>query len=170
MIEIRVLTPDDWPLWRQLRLAALAEAPYAFGSVLADWQGEGDREERWRERLERAGSHNMIALLDGRPVGMSSGVPADDDEPDVSGRAAELVSMWVTPEARGRGVADRLIDEVESWARRGGATRLQLAVADGNGRAAAVYRRLGFADTGEPGELMADGIRRETVMAKPLKD
>ncbi|NJP30255.1 GNAT family N-acetyltransferase, partial [Microbispora sp. SCL1-1] len=27
MIELRVLYEDDWPIWRELRLAALAEAP-----------------------------------------------------------------------------------------------------------------------------------------------
>lgn len=53
-----MLTPDDWPIWRELRLAALAEAPQAFGSRLADWQGEGDREERWRDRLSIPGSCN----------------------------------------------------------------------------------------------------------------
>lgn len=53
VIELRVLTPDHWPAWRELRLAALAEAPYAFGSRLADWQGDRDREQRWRDRLTR---------------------------------------------------------------------------------------------------------------------
>ncbi|MFJ1458216.1 GNAT family N-acetyltransferase [Nocardia sp. N2S4-5] len=42
MIEMRVLTADNWMLWRELRLQALAEAPQAFGSRLADWQGDGD--------------------------------------------------------------------------------------------------------------------------------
>jgi GNAT superfamily N-acetyltransferase len=113
VIELSVLSPDDWPVWRRLRLAALAEAPEAFGSRLADWQGEGDRAERWRDRLALPGSYNLVALLDDQPVGMASGVPAD--EPGV----AELISMWVSPTARGRGVGDRLIQEIEKWARQG---------------------------------------------------
>jgi hypothetical protein len=76
VIELRVLTPDDWPAWRELRLAALAEPPCAFGSRLADWQGDRDREQRWRDRLGIPGSYNVIAVLDGQPAGMASGVPA----------------------------------------------------------------------------------------------
>jgi hypothetical protein len=38
VIELRFLTPDDWSVWRSLRLSALAESPGAFGSRLADWR------------------------------------------------------------------------------------------------------------------------------------
>jgi hypothetical protein len=80
VIELRVLTPDDWPSWRELRLAALAEAPYAFGSRLADWQGDHDREQRWRDRLGIPGSYNVIAVLDGQrpawPVAFRPRTPA----------------------------------------------------------------------------------------------
>jgi ribosomal protein S18 acetylase RimI-like enzyme len=157
--QIQVLAPDDWRLWRRLRLAALADAPHAFGSVLADWQGDGDREERWRARLELAGSCNLVALLNAIPVGMASGIPADEDAHQPAGATAELISMWVAPEARGQGVADKLIDHVEAWARQERAIRLQLAVTDGNERAAALYRRHGFAETGELGDLMADAAK-----------
>ena len=163
VIDLRVLTPDDWPAWRELRLAALAEAPQAFGSRLADWQGEGDREQRWRDRLGIPGSFNVIAVLNGQPAGMASGVPAED-----SAGAAELISMWVSPAARGRGVGDRLVRAVEDWARQAGAWVLKLAVTEGNDNAIALYRRCGFADTGELGDLMPDGVRREHVMAKSL--
>lgn len=162
MVEIRALTPDDWRVWRALRLAALAEAPYAFGSRLADWQGAGDREERWRDRLAIDGVH-LVAELDGSPVGMASGV-LDEEVAE----AAELISMWVEPIARGRGVAGALIAAVEEWARAQGFRELRLAVAEGNAGADAAYRRAGFARADRPANPMPDGVRLEYVMAKPL--
>ncbi|GIE80729.1 N-acetyltransferase [Actinoplanes philippinensis] len=158
-----MLTTDDWKIWRELRLAALTEAPYAFGSRLADWQGDGDREERWRDRLAIPGSYNLVVTVDGQPVGMASGVPAGEDG------VAELISMYVAPAGRGRGVGDVLIAAVERWARDRGAHTLRLAVAEGNHHAIALYRRAGFGDTGERGDLMADGVRHEQIMAKALE-
>lgn len=161
VVDLRVLTGDDWRLWRELRLAALAEAPDAFGSRLADWQGDGDREERWRSRLAMPGSHNLVAELDGRPVGMASGVPTDDP------MARELIAMWVSPTARGTGVGDALIVGVAQWASSSGASRLRLAVFEHNSAAKGLYRRNGFTDLAprsgpEPGA--------ERFMVKPLDD
>jgi ribosomal protein S18 acetylase RimI-like enzyme len=160
VIELKLLAADDWRVWRRLRLQALLEAPSAFGSRLADWQGDGDREERWRARLEIPGQH-LVAMLDGRPVGIASGVPTDD------AGVAELISMWVHPTARGKGVGDELIRAVERWARATGAAALRLTVMDGNVAASALYERNGFRYTGELGDVLADG-RRELVMFKPL--
>jgi ribosomal protein S18 acetylase RimI-like enzyme len=157
--ELQAVTPDDWRIWRDLRIAALAEAPHAFGSRLADWQGTGDREERWRTRLSIPGSYNVVAVLGGQPVGLASGIPAGNGE-------AELISMWVAPAARGRGIGDRLVAAVEQWARQVPVNVLHLAVSEGNDRAAALYLRNGFSFTGELGELMPDGVRREQIMAK----
>jgi ribosomal protein S18 acetylase RimI-like enzyme len=162
VIELRVLAPGDWAMWRELRLAALAEAPYAFGSRLADWQGEGDHEQRWRNRLSIPGSHHVVAVLDGQPVGMASGVPTPEDG------VVELISMWVSPAARGRGVGDQLVRAVERWARHVRAGVLRLAVAQDNEMATTLYRRNGFSHTGHFGGLMPDGVRREYVMAKAL--
>jgi ribosomal protein S18 acetylase RimI-like enzyme len=162
VIEIRELTPEDWPQWRELRIAALAEAPYAFGSTLADWQGEGDREERWRGRLEIPGSRNLLALLDGTPAGQASGIPGEQPG------TAELISLWVAPAARGRQVADRLIESVTEWAGATGAEALHLAVVPENTHALGLYRRHGFQDTGEPG-VPTPECTRELVLAKPLR-
>ncbi|WP_406375746.1 GNAT family N-acetyltransferase [Streptomyces sp. NBC_00647] len=162
MLELRTLESDDWPFWRELRLAALAEAPYAFGSTLAQWQGSGDREERWRARLSIPGAHDLVALLDGLPVGIASGVPGEGAE------NVELISMWVNPTARGKGVGDCLIQAIERWAAERGATTLRLSVMPDNRKATALYERHGFADTGESGDLLPDGVGRERVMARSL--
>lgn len=150
-VRVRVLTVDDWQLWREARLTALGDAPHAFTSRLADWESGG--ETRWHERLARPDAHNLVALLDGELVGMAAGMPGD--EPGTR----ELRSVWVSPRLRGRGVADRLIAEVESWARRSGATRLTLAVLPANTPAVALYRRHGF-------DVMEEGP--QVVMAKSL--
>jgi len=51
VFDVVVVTAEDWRLWRELRRAALLEAPGAFGSTLAEWSAEGDSETRWRARL-----------------------------------------------------------------------------------------------------------------------
>lgn len=140
MVISRVLTLDDWPVWRAVRLAALTESPGAFVATVADWHRGG--EEEWRARLALPGSHNVVAVLDGRPVGVARGVPGADGH--------ELRSVWVSPEARGHGVGDRLLTEIEGWAARSGARVLRLAVFAGNAPAVALYERHGYVLTGEP--------------------
>jgi ribosomal protein S18 acetylase RimI-like enzyme len=139
VLEIKVLTPDDWQLWRAARLAALTEAPQAFGSKLADWQGDGDREDRWRARLALEGSCNLLAWRADAPAGMASGIPGE--EPG----SAELISMWVAPAARGQHVGDTLIGAIESWVIAAGHLEIRLWVKADNAAAIRLYERHGFA-------------------------
>lgn len=161
MIELQDIGPDDWKVWSELRLAALAEAPHAFGSQLADWVEAP--EQRWRDRLGLPNAYQVIARLDGTPTGMAGGFRVEGDD-----HVAELVSMWIAPEGRGRGIGDALMTAVEEWARGNGALLLKLSVVNGNDPAHNLYLRSGFSDTDEPGDLMPDGIRREIVMQKQL--
>jgi GNAT superfamily N-acetyltransferase len=102
----------------------------------------------------------VIASLDGTPAGMAAGFPQDPDP--------VLVSMWVAPAGRGKGVGDALLAAIEGWAGGLGATGLKLSVVDGNDPAHNLYLRNGYVDTDELGDLMPDGVRREIVMRKPL--
>ena len=86
MLTLQRLSPDDWRLWPIVRLQALEEAPYAFGTLLSEWQGEGDLETRWRSRLDDV-PFNVVAVVDRRPVGQVSGT-------DLADRlSVELISM-----------------------------------------------------------------------------
>ena len=146
MVELRALSVDDWAVWRELRLKALRDAPEAFGAKLADWQGDGDHEQRWRARLA-GGTHNLVAYLDGEPVGMVSGMP--------HGHCVELTSMWVAPPARGHGVGDALVDAVVDRAD----GTVSLMVKESNTAASALYRRHGFLDDGPGGDAERRMVR-----------
>ncbi|KYF73256.1 acetyltransferase [Sorangium cellulosum] len=143
MANLRALTSEEWAVWRDVRLRALADAPHAFGSTLEEW--ENASEERWRARLELPGSHNLVAYVDGEPVGMATGAPFEG--------TYELISMWVAPEVRGQGVGDALVEEILRWACEQGASELRLDVKEHNLSAISLYVRHGFIDVGPSREL-----------------
>ena len=146
VLAVRTIGPDDWAEWRVLRLAALAEAPEAFGSRFDDWRDAP--EERWRQRLT-GDWLNLLADLDGSPVGMASGFLSADGPP-------QLLSMWVAPAGRGHGVGDALIEAIVSWAGQRRPGPVVLSVREDNVAAIALYQRHGFVDAG-PEPLDPDG-------------
>ncbi|MGH3274049.1 MAG: GNAT family N-acetyltransferase [Streptosporangiaceae bacterium] len=168
-IEIRRLHPGDWAALRAMRLAALAEAPYAFASTL-EREGAFDEQE-WRSRLATTVHFGAWDPApdprdpDPRLVGLAATFPerpAATERPEAPEQPAapaspavtwHLVAMWVSPEHRGQGIADRLVAAVCELARARGAGQVALWVADANPRARVVYRRLGFRPTGQRGIL-----------------
>lgn len=140
MIEAQVVTPDEWRVWRQLRLSALAQDPAAFCSTLAQWTGSSDTEERWRARL-RDVALNIVLALDGVPVGMVSAT-----DPDAEGRV-ELISMWIAAASRGNGVGDEAVRQALAWAHRvHPSSGVALSVKTDNQHAIGLYERHGFVD------------------------
>jgi GNAT superfamily N-acetyltransferase len=150
------LGSEDWEAYRAIRLAALAEAPSAFGSSLASERRLTEHE--WRTRLSNRAQ--FVVQCAERTVGTAGGVVDD---------GAELVSMWVHPDTRGEGVGDLLVKAVLEWARAEGYADIHLWVSVGNAHAERLYARNGFVRTGAE-QLVndADPTRREFRMARPL--
>lgn len=144
--EIRAASPSDWRVARDARLEALADAPDAFGSRLADEQQMTDAQ--WQARVQASDRVTFMAFAAEAAVGLIVCAPYD-------GRAgaAGLFSMWVAPQARGQGVGDRLVQRVLAWARAAGYTRVLLDVGDENVSATRLYERNGFLPTGRTGTL-----------------
>ena len=145
-MRIERLHSNAWRRLEALRLRALADAPDAFGSTLAE--AKRYREADWRRQLESLAT--FVAVLAGSDVGMVRCVADQEDA-----GAALLLSMWVAPEARGQGIGEALIRQLADWACAMGHTRLLLDVADENQPAIRLYERMGFAPTGETGSLPA---------------
>ncbi len=135
-MKIRPLTPTEWQLKRDLRLAALKDSPQAFSS---SYDLESDRSENaWRGWPDN-GVFFAAFNDDDAAVGMVAGylrLPA----PGV----ARLIGMWVAPQARGLGVSVRLTSAVIEWAKERAAKRLELEIASGNDAARRSYLRSGF--------------------------
>jgi GNAT superfamily N-acetyltransferase len=129
---------DDWRAWREVRLAALADAPESFADTVA--QAQALKEPDWRA-MTRDGAI-FLATTGQRAVGVAAGLP----RPSPLERG--LGAMWVAPPWRGRGVASMLADAVIAWARSQGCTRVGLWVPDDNTRARVFYERHGFRPTG----------------------
>lgn len=160
VIEIRRIGPDDWAHLRATRLAALQDAPDAFEST---YEGSlGFDEDEWRRRA--AGHAVFVAYATDEPVGLAIGFLDEETRPG----SRDLVSMWVSPVVRGRGVAGQLIDAVADWARTDGAGELHLWVIVGNTAARAAYDRAGFVPTGERQPVRGDGNRLEERMVLTL--
>jgi ribosomal protein S18 acetylase RimI-like enzyme len=157
-LSVRALSGDDWQVFRQIRLAALQDAPEAFAS---SFEEERDLDEEfWQLRLGR--SSRLLAELDDEPVGIVSVGRAGEDD------VAELFGMWVVPSQRGRGVAWQLTQAAAEHARGQGRRAVKLWVSTDNGRAVAFFSSYGFRPGNERRPMTNDPATEEVAMVLPL--
>lgn len=134
-IEVRTTVADDWPVLKSVRLAALLDTPAAFGVTHAEAAAYSD--EQWRDRAGRTPSAYVLAFAAGDAAGTAAGVV---DEQGLY----KLMAMWVRPDCRGEGIADKLVDAVKALAQTQGHRRVALDVAPDNLPAVRFYQRQGF--------------------------
>jgi GNAT superfamily N-acetyltransferase len=157
-LEIRQLGVEDWRVFRNVRLAALKEAPYAFGSTFEREVGASN--ESWRNRL--TDRTRFVAEMDGQVAGTVGAGPGE-----FTGAAA-LTALWVGPRFRGQGVGSKLVEAVVDWARDQGLAQVLLWVADVNQNAERLYVRHGFARTGRVSEIRPGEPAVEYKMTKRI--
>ena len=146
MITIRRLQVGEVDLFKQIRLMALQEAPYAFPATYA--AAVQRSAESWREQADRSAQGpdraTFIVFSDDLPVGMAA-LYRDEAEVD----AGELLQVWVSPEYRGTRVIWDLMDEIFKWASENGFHKVIAGVTKGNARALRFYINYGFSMTNE---------------------
>ncbi len=153
--------PKDWRRYRPIRLRALTEEPDAYASTLERELGYSPLD--WEELV--ATGFTYLAIDGRRVVGTATGWW------DRAG-GMHLVAMYVTPEARGRGLAHQLLTRIRLIAVVRGADRVLLDVVAGNDTAFRTYLRYGFSPTGRTHPMERDPglieIEMELVLPDPL--
>lgn len=116
-LDPRFALADDWPRVLAEHLEHVRATGH--GAVLLAWEGD-------------------------KPVGLAM-VASHTDSPLFKYRRwAELVAIYVDPDARGGPIARQLLDAVEAWAHEHGHDRVQLYVTTANERARRFYDRAGY--------------------------
>ncbi|MCC8396062.1 GNAT family N-acetyltransferase [Paraburkholderia sp. MMS20-SJTR3] len=168
---IRQLGPTDRDAYFQLRLRGLRAHPAAFG-------------QSYEEALAKGAAHHDATLQSSSAEGtFLLGAFASDDAPlvgivgllrhqaDKERHKANVVGMYVAPEATGRGVGRALLGELISRAARvDGLRQLQLTVGSRNDAARKLYEAVGFRKYGcEIEALNVGGVfHDEDLMARFL--
>jgi GNAT superfamily N-acetyltransferase len=151
-VRVTRLTESNWEQFAALRLRALTDA---FGTADRQYLAEARfTPSDWRRRLRDHAQ--FVAMLGGRPVGM---VAAYQE----SAEAVYIYSLWLEPEARGRGLARGLVAAAVDWARRCGARTASLRMAPDNAAARTVYESMGFT------EVPTGGAKSEAVMRLTIR-
>ena len=101
----------------------------------------------------------FVAEEDGRWLGVVGAFVRVDP------REVQLISMWVDPGARGRGIARDLIRAVARWAQERGSTQVVLFVQEANEPAQQLYERAGFRPTGDRAPAPAGRSAFKLVLA-----
>ncbi|MCI0395582.1 MAG: GNAT family N-acetyltransferase [Chloroflexi bacterium] len=126
------------PAGVRLRLAALEDGP-ALHRVC------------YPERSQQQFSHNFQRVIQWQSAGRSCVLVAEKDgQPVGSGQLirhagyAEIANLAVAADCRSQGIGTALVHCLTAVARQWGISWLEIGVAAGNGRALALYQRLGF--------------------------
>lgn len=159
---VRAVRADEWRAVRELRLAALLD-PVAHLAFLETYEAAVARPDAfWKERTAGAAEGvrerrqfvvEDVANGDGGWVGTVTVLVEEAGVRDFFGgiverRQGHLVAVFLRDGHRGKGVGEAMFAAAVEWAREAGVERVRLFVNEGNGRAAAFYRRVGFVPSG----------------------
>jgi ribosomal protein S18 acetylase RimI-like enzyme len=139
---IRVLTPHDVKAYRALRLEALRNEPVAFASSAEDFEKETVESIAKRLQTIEFGNFTLGAFAGEQLVGIATFFVEPRAKTEHKGH---VFGMYVTPEARGKGVAkallQTLIERAKTYPK---IKKLNLSVMTTQQGAKRLYTSLGF--------------------------
>lgn len=149
MINYREMIPLDIPNLITLERAIFPESPWSAA--------------QFREELAGVPRNRkyLIAEQDGKIIGYAGIALAGD--------VADIHTIAVIPEYRGRGIATQLMDRLESWAIEKGIKSLMLEMREGNSEAQPLYEGRGYSIISRRDNYYAPNIHA-LIMRKEVKE
>jgi L-amino acid N-acyltransferase YncA len=131
-MELQALRPDHWPAVRTIFEAGIASGDATFETVAPDW-------EDWD--AQHLAEHRLVATDDGRVVGWTALAPVSD-RCAYAGVAED--SIYVAPDAQGRGIGRALLAAVVASAEQGGIWTVQTGIFPENRASVRLHQACGF--------------------------
>jgi L-amino acid N-acyltransferase YncA len=131
-MELQPLRPEDWPAVRAIYEAGIATGDATFDTAAPTWAA-------WD--AAHLADHRLVARLDGRVVGWTALAPVSDR---CAYAGVAEVSIYVAPDAQGRGVGRALLGAVVASAERGGIWTLQSGIFPENQASIRLHQTCGF--------------------------
>ncbi len=168
---IRQLSEDDADEFRALRLGALRESPEAFGSSYEETAAQPAETLTRRLRSDPDAPDNFfLGAFDPSMIGM---IGFHRETRLKTRHKGSILSMYVAPEARGKGIGRALVEQAIARARRqAGLEQIILFAVSTNQAARALYAGCGFTVYGvEPRALkLGDRYFDEDMMILRLTE
>jgi L-amino acid N-acyltransferase YncA len=131
-MEIQALRPEDWPAVRAIYQAGIDAGDATFETGAPDWAA-------WD--AAHLADHRLVARSDGQVVGWAALAPVSD-RCAYAGVAEN--SIYVAPDAQGRGVGRALLAAVVASAERGGIWTVQTGIFPENQASIRLHEACGF--------------------------
>jgi phosphinothricin acetyltransferase len=131
-MEVRGLRPPDWPEVRAVYEAGIATGNATFETGAPSW-------EAWD--AAHLPAHRLVAAEGGRVLGWAALAPVSDRCAYV-GVAED--SVYVAPDAQGRGVGRRLLEALVSGAEQSGIWTVQTGIFPENQGSVRLHQACGF--------------------------
>lgn len=111
--EVRQFLPEEWPLFRKVRLKALEEDPAVFSATREE--AETIEHHKWQADLSSPDLAVFGVFDEGKLIGMTGIAVKRKNDPE--GQTAVLWGSWLEPEYRGKGISAQMYQARINWAR-----------------------------------------------------
>lgn len=154
-VGIELMAPADWEEVRTIYLEGIASGQATFETEVPAWQ-------QWDTAHHPFG--RLVARVDGRIIGWAALSPVSRRR--CYAGVAE-VSLYVSAEARGRGIGRRLMEAVIQESERHGIWTLEGITFASNETSLRLQRSCGFREVGRRERIAwLDGAWRDTVLTE----